>query len=237
MSESTKSIFDQGQELISKLLAHPADASGQDFNDLLSLFFRGLPITNLGALLECPNTNVQMGALFVAEELGDKATPVLPNVIGCLDHKEARIRYSAYNAAASCSSRGDPSAFVHVVLGIRDSDAACRKIAILWLMRVEEFTLRATLRALEVSGSELEIQTGLRMLLEDFANASRITDWMLDERPLVRKFGAIAAGRAASTQPELLKLAASSDDSDLRISAAAQMHFLALRQKHRTQKA
>ncbi|HEV3300546.1 MAG TPA: hypothetical protein VG055_12940 [Planctomycetaceae bacterium] len=118
MSQREESMVDKSRGLIARILARPDDASGQDFNDLLSLFFRGAPIAMLRELLDCPK-----GALFIAGELGDKATPFLETIARFLGRKDSRIRSSSYNALAHCSSRGEASAFMHVTLGIRDSDA------------------------------------------------------------------------------------------------------------------
>ena len=84
MSETGKSIVEQGSEMVARMLALPAQASGRDFNDLLSLFWRGLPIAELEKLLECPSDRVIQGALLIAEELDAKAAPVLQRLIGYL---------------------------------------------------------------------------------------------------------------------------------------------------------
>ena len=123
MSQREESMVDKSRGSIARILARPDDASGQDFNDLLSLFFRGAPIAMLRELLDCPNSNVIEGALFIAGELGDKATPFLETIARFLGRKDSRTRSSSYNALAHFSSRGEASAFMHVTLGIRDSDA------------------------------------------------------------------------------------------------------------------
>jgi hypothetical protein len=232
MSSLDDDVIRNGRDLVAKLLVRADRTSGEDFNNLLSLFFRGLPMGLLGELLQCPDKNVIRGSLFIAEELAYRAAPVLDLILPLLNHEDAAIRYCAYSATASCASRGDPAAFSYVVVGMRDADAACRKIVMLWMMRVDDSTLASALRTLELCGADHDIQRGLQTVLGDARDDTRIKELILDETPLARKFGLIAAGRAADKHPALLKLAAASDDSDLQRCAAAQLEFTAIRRKY-----
>jgi hypothetical protein len=235
-SKNGECIADEGSALIARLLAHPDRASGEDFNVLLSLFFRGLSITKLRELLECPNDRLIAGGLFIAEELGAKASPVLRQIVNCLDSHDPKIRQSAYSTVATCSSLSDPGSFAHVTLGMRDADPGCRKIAILWMMRVDESILAAALHELEDKALDPQVQEGLRLLIENQGDAGRTTNWLQDHSPAMRKIGVISAGRLGQAHPDLLQSAARSEDEDVRVAATAQMQFLAIRQKHQRPK-
>jgi hypothetical protein len=230
MSNAEGDIAQQGRALVARLLAQPDSGTGRDYNNLLSLFFRGLPTGLLEELLRSSHKDVIGGALFIAEELAEKAAPVRDAVLRHLTHEDASIRYSAYYAVAS-ASRGT-GAFSHVVAGLRDQDAPCRKIVMLWMIRVDESTLASASRAMEPWNTDHDLQRGLQMLLEGGQDYERVKSWILDARPLIRKIGVIAAGRAARTDSGLLALAADSDDSDVRNCAIAHRHFLAIFAKH-----
>lgn len=230
MTPANNQVPEHARELVAKLLANPDTFS--EYNDLLSLFFKGLPIATLSELLRDPNDGVIAGALFIAEELGAKATPVLNEIIIHVTHKNPRIRISAFNALGSSTRDKNQNAFVHVVLGMRDADPHCRKIAMLWMMRVENARLKAALQSLQSDNSDPDIQNGLRMLLEEPSqDATQIHSWILDKDALTRKFGMIAAGRAANIHSHLLEMAAQSMDADLHECATAQIRFRALRQR------
>ncbi|HEV3298847.1 MAG TPA: hypothetical protein VG055_04375 [Planctomycetaceae bacterium] len=76
--------------MVAKLLAQADRASVHDYNHLLSLLFRGLPIDLLGALPQCPDKNVIAGARFIAEELAERAAPVLDIILLRLKHDDAK---------------------------------------------------------------------------------------------------------------------------------------------------
>ncbi|MHB1157164.1 MAG: hypothetical protein ACYC26_10030 [Phycisphaerales bacterium] len=227
---TTENILRNGREMIAKLQASPD--SFAEYNELLSLFFKGLPIAMLGELLRHANERVVSGALFFAEELGGNASHVLDEIIGHVHDQNPRLRISAFDAICNVITCGHESVFIHVVRGMHDTDWHCRKMAMLWMMRVPETWLSATLQAMQEDGSDPDIQAGLRMLLgESCRDITQIKTWILDGTPLVRKFGMIAAGRSAEFHPQLLELAAQSEDADLRECATVQIHFRALLQK------
>jgi hypothetical protein len=229
MMQANDEIARGGRTLVADLLARPDSFSR--YNDLLSLFFRGLPLATLDQLLRHPNERVIAGALFIAEELGSSAAPLLGQMAARARHGNPRIRMSAYDALCNCVPQDNPKEFINVALGVGDPDPHCRKIAMLWMMRVPSGWIQAAHNAAEIMGSNPDIQEGLKMLGESLDDATQIRAWILDDRPLARKFGLIAAGRTADSHADLLELASRSDDTELRACAAAQVQFRTLRRR------
>src|ERR1700722_3088432 len=154
-----------GRSLVSLILAEPDNEAGRRSNELLSLFWNGLPISMLSELLDHPNTRVVQSGLFIAEELGKKASPLIESIAKHLREPDPHTRLAAYEAVAHCSMGEQTGDFLGVIYGMRDVDVSCRKIAALAMMRSDDSTLLASLRRLERTPPDLELEKGLRMLL------------------------------------------------------------------------
>ena len=229
MAQEEDKVLRDGRDLMARVLAHPEASTGAHYNDLLSLFFREFPLSELAELLRHPHKRVVMGALFIVEELGRKAEPLLEAVVPLVTSDDADIRLAAFAAISVCDSKGDGRAFRHIVRGVRDPDGRCRKKALLLMMRADDARLNGALHELEACGEDEEMQSALRMILGVSAkDSTQIRAWIEDANPLARKTGMIAAARAESTFARLLDMAAMSDDPDLRVGATAEMKFLEL---------
>ena len=218
---------------MARLLETPDDngeLQGRLQNDLLSQFFQGFPISFLGELLRNPHDAIVSGALFIADELEEKAISVLDDVIAHTAHANPHIRTLAF--AAICSVSEDGRGFVHVCRGILDPDPGCRKVAMWWMSRVSDAWLKAAFEAIGDAGVDKDIQKGLALLLgESSRDSAAVQAWILDQSPLTRKCGVIAAGRLGESYLHLLSLAAKSEDVDVATCATVQERFLALRLK------
>ena len=93
MTPANDEVVRKGREIIANVFANPGTFSR--YNDLLRLFFRGLPIPMLRDLLRHTDERVIAGALFIAEELHGKATTALEDVVVHARHENPRIRISA----------------------------------------------------------------------------------------------------------------------------------------------
>lgn len=228
MSLRTEYVLQQSKELFRELQLNPEAFAG--YNQLLTLFFKGLPLSILQELLRSPHKRVLKGALFIAEELGASANDVLPDIVRAAASAHPEIRAAAYAAICMTISKNDQGEFCYVIVGLVDPDPQCRKMAMLWAMRIENARLKAALEAMEQSGMEPSIQVGLRWLLAESAqNPTQIMTWINKADPLLRRFGAVAAGRVASAHPQLLEIASHLDYQDIKEAASAQIRFLKIR--------
>jgi hypothetical protein len=221
---------DGGRQLISEALANPA--AFNKHAELLAQFFHGLPIEALSELLQSSNGNTILAGLFIVGELGEKASPVLDDVIALTHHQVARIRCSAYAALTCCVPKERPEMYANFVRGLQDIDPGCRQYVMSLMMRASDRLLRAALDALKEGTPDAELREGLSTLLSDAAqDSSHVKSWFSSGRPFTRKIGAVAAGRLAGHDASLLEAAATSDDPDVQRSAALQIKFESLRKK------
>jgi hypothetical protein len=225
----SEDVLRRGRELITHLQENPED--GAAYNELLSKFFRGFPVAFLGELLGQPHDAITAGALFIAEELGSGAFPVIDDIISHTANANPRIRSSAF-AAVCRVCKGEGKALVHVCRGVLDSDPHCRKTAMLLMMRVPDVWLKGALGMIGNAGVDRDIREGLTGLLrEPSQDPSAVQALILDQCPLIRRFGVIAAGRMGKLYPHLLEMAAKSEDADIAMCATEQQRFIALRQR------
>ena len=206
---------------------------GKASNSLLDQFFRGFPICFLSELLRHPKEQVIASALFIADELGTRGAPVLDDVIAHTAHSNPRIRRSA-RGAISCLCGGDAIAYLHVCRGVFDPDLHCRRLAMLLMMRATDARLSDCLRATGDATADRELRDGLAMLLgESSRDPLAVQAWLLDQNPLIRRFGLIAAGRLFQSHPHLLDTAAKSCDEEVATCAAGQKEFIEILQRRR----
>lgn len=220
-------ILKNGYLLLNEVCVHPDSFSGKGYNELLSLFLKGLPLSELRSLLRHRNERVIAGALFITEELGAKAGSLLDDVIILAHHSNPRIRGSAYGAIGRCISDGPADAFIHIVLGINDTDAVCRRVSMIWMIRAPDEWLSVANRLLGSSQSNAGVIEGLNMLLGESARDGRtVKSWVLSESAFIRKIGVIASGRLADEDIIPLELAAQSQDIEIRECAIGYLNLI-----------
>ena len=222
-----------GAALLAKLRDDP-DGFCQ-YNELLALFMGGeLPLVSLRELLRHPSEPVVAGSLFIAEELGPRASGLADEIIGHVGNKNPRIRISAIEALNGVISEGLECKFASVIAGMRDGDPHCRKIAMLLMIRAPEEWLHESLRSLEAHDCDPALRAGLEELV---GATGRDVNWieksLASDDPLVRRFGVVAAGRYATTDQRLLEVAALSQYPDVQMCAAAQIKFLSMNRRAR----
>jgi hypothetical protein len=228
MSVEKQDELELCQELLAKVIVQPDTATGEDFNMLLRCFNHGFPTEAIRQLLQQGNRRTVLGALFIIEELGKRAAAVLNDAVPFTRNADTDVRYAAYNAVARTAAELEDAAFANVVMGLNDLNPRCRKIAALWLMRVRQAVLIAAIRGFDATFDDDDMRKGLQWLASDPASPV-IQTWINGDTRIMRRFGVIAAGRIASSDLTLLRLAAQSEDHDIRVVADAQLQFIAIK--------
>lgn len=225
-------VLRRGCELLAAMLEAPRAFAGDGACELLAQFFSGFPIGILGLLLSSNDESVAQSALFIADELGRRAEPVIAMISSCLNRSDPKTRYGALEAIGSCATREHGDAWLKVAVALRDPDKSCRKIAMLQLTRAGADVLASALPAMDGQHPADGIQAGLRWLASASSkDVDVVQEHIGDPDPLVRKFGVVAAGRLAKSDPSALIGAADSDDDDVRTAAQAQIQFMKIQRR------
>ena len=208
-----------GEQLIQELLANPSkfDHRGRAYQ-LLQEYFRGLPLETLRPLLSNEDAIVKKAAVWVVSELGKDASTLIHDVIPLLQESDRRIKYHALESVMVCSVDENVDEFVHVARALESDDEEIRRLAMRLIGNANTTQLVAAVKLLR-SGSDLDRlhEQGLSAVLKaQSLDIGQIHRMIASEKPLVRKYGAIAAKRTFHKHPELIAAAASSADADVR---------------------
>ncbi len=134
-------------EMIETLLRDgPEAADGKIANDLLSEFWRGYPIENLRRLFA---PAARGAAAFLVSELGEKARPLIGEIVGLVDADNPRIRGDAILALSMCTTWEDGWAVGKVITALDDPHDGVRRTTVDALRYMESRTLEAGFRYLQ----------------------------------------------------------------------------------------
>ncbi|AKT39176.1 hypothetical protein [Chondromyces crocatus] len=209
-----------GERLLRQALVEPRrfHERGAPYG-LLQFYFEGrLSLETLRPLLKSDDVFVQATASFIASELGHVAQPLIDDIIPLLGAPMARVVWDAMDSLTVCATGEHLATFAHVVGMLASRDDTLRKHAMSLVSRAELPQIEAALCTFEARmPRDDHHERGLAVLMDARqVDAEKIITLMRDPSPLLRRYGAIAAKRLLRQLPELIELAGTSDDPDLR---------------------
>jgi hypothetical protein len=216
-------------DLLSQLLDQDASVGdrGVLLNALLRELLRGFSVTKLRPLLGSVDAETVKAGVWLVSELGPRCKPLLEDIGRLLRHPIPNVRFYAIDAILSCATpeNGEPLACVVDLLG--DPEAVVRWKATDFVARASPEQLRAALEYRARQGKTSVETEGLRWILGSAAAESSSIERMLrNSSAVLRKFGFAAALRTSRANDGPLRLAAVSDDSDIRIEASRELEML-----------
>lgn len=208
-----------GNPLIAELLADPAafKERGRAYQ-LLEEYFAGLSLDTLRPLLAHDSILVKHAAVWVASELGRQSCAVLDDVIKLLAEDDRYLSYHALELTAVCADGAQVDRFIHIPRALESRDEVIRTLAMRLLARADVGQLKAGRRFAASGGLDTHAhKEGLSMLAAwQFRESDDARRMLLDDDPVARRYGAVAAKLLRHRCPELLELAARLPDSDVR---------------------
>lgn len=209
--------------LIERIIAS-GDEDGKASNDLLKEFFRGYPLENLLPLLRSEDDEVVRSGAFIAGELGEKARPLLAELVRLLGHQDGWVRSDMLTAVGLAATSGDGEALAQAIALVNHSDGGTRSKALDLLTWLD----RARLAVAEGHLSDPETADCLCWLLsveESPTAASEIQAMLTSEGRLPRWFAGVAAVRRYQRSPDLLRQTVESNDEELRSFAESRLQM------------
>lgn len=210
--------MDHAQEIIDQITNNPHNANvGVLGNELLREFHRGYSIEYLRPLLLSNNDNVVEIGIWVASELGQKAKPLLDDVVTLLKHPAKAVRFFATDSVLSCATELNKSELASVIPLLDDAEAAVRWKTMSFLTQASREQLQGALDYLNIVKPESEYIYGLKWLLsEDIDNSKEVISFIKSANALLRKYGTVAAARTFQINSEPLFYAVSISDPDIK---------------------
>ncbi|MDQ2827760.1 MAG: HEAT repeat domain-containing protein [Chloroflexota bacterium] len=199
--------------------------NGGAANDLVGAFYAGYPVERLRLLLESDDEHVLKTGVWIASELGSRATPVLDDVAPLLNHPSDYVRYYALEVVSINATAAHDRVLARAIRCVQDPNAEVRGQALRCLSWLTDEQIDGCM----VTIHDPAIRTLLAWLLHLKATESRaqeIVQRLDDADPLARRFAAVAARRLGPYDPVPLQRAASSPEPDVRRFAERELDIL-----------
>lgn len=219
---------DRAEKLMRAVVSDPeARSAGVMMNDLLAEFHRGYPVTNLRKLLNSPNERVVVIGAWLASELGAKGRPLLGDIRALLHHPERKVRFSALDCVLAWAEPVNGMELASAVTLVEDIDAGVRWKALDFLSRATIEQLQGALSYLKDNVPQSPHIRGLDWLLRGGVPACNDIMIMLQSPDaLMRKYAVVGARKTATTDPQPLHYAVSTDDDDVKEFARTSLSLL-----------
>lgn len=207
-----------GDELIGRILAHPADDDvvGPAANDLLTELYAGYPVENLTRLLHSGDDRVLRTAAWLLSELGDLAEPLVDEVPALLSSPIRSVRYDAIEVALENAGERHGPVVAQVMALSEDPESGVR-----W--KVLEFLAEASIEQLEAGAACLppgrlkELAEWLILQDGEEPDLAGIVIRLEAGDPVTRLFAAAAAaGLSDEDDTHLLEHAARAEEEEIR---------------------
>ncbi|GAA0839960.1 hypothetical protein ACFQVD_30650 [Streptosporangium amethystogenes subsp. fukuiense] len=217
-----------GEDLIERILAHPADGDlvGLAANDLLSELYAGFPVENLARLLHSGDDRILPTATWLLSELVDLAAPLIDEVPALLSSPIRTVRYDAIAVVLENADERHGPIIAQVMNLSRDPDSAVR-----W--KVLEFLTEASVEQLEAgaaclpSGQVKELAEWLILQDDEEPDLNGIVIRLEAGDPVTRLFAAAAAASLADKEnTNLLEHAAMVEEEEIRSFAQERLSKL-----------
>jgi hypothetical protein len=215
----------RGDALIEHILKF-GDTGGEISNDLIGEFYKhGYPVEKLIPLLRSGDDEIIKTGAFLAEELGAKAAPLLPELVRLLDHPDAWVKSGVLGAVLVAANDKDGEIMGGAVSLITDDQYSIRRKAFELMTRAGAIPLAAGVPYVK----DREIADLLEWVLEvdsESRDDDEIASRLREPDGLRRLFAVVAAARVYRRNPHYLQLAASLGDSDGQSLAASELAWL-----------
>lgn len=206
----------RADQLIHELIAEPrrfAD-SGRAY-ELLQTYFSGASISTLRPLLRSSDLIVQRAAAFVVSELGAEGIQVLDDVVSLMESNDRYLVFHAMESVAECARGARASEFMHIVAKLEDPDDVLRSLSMFLMSNAEASQLAAACALIEGGKLHSDHKEGICLLMDASAPDEAVHTLVHSDKPLNRRYGAVAAARLYDRSPRLIDEAQASEDADV----------------------
>lgn len=207
-----------GEDLIERILAHPADGDivGPAANDLLSELYAGYPVENLSRLLHSGDDQLVPTATWLLSELAELAAPLIDEVPALLSSPVRSVRYDAIAVVLENADERHGPIIAQVMNLSRDPESGVR-----W--KVLEFLAEASIEQLRAGASCLppgqikELAEWLILQDDEEPDPAGIVIRLEAGDPVTRLFAAAAAASLSDGEnTDLLEHAAMVEEEEIR---------------------
>ena len=191
---------------------------GKKSYQLLQEYFNGLSKDTLRELFHFENKFIRQYAIWITSELGRKGTDLLKEVVPLINDSDYYINYHAMQIVAGHANGKYFDEFITVISFLEHSDPQIR-LSVMHIIsglsgsRIHEaYAYLANKKNLSNSHEK-----GLLSLTDVNAlNLSEITQMVVSDIAIIRKYGIIAAKKLYKKYPQIINEAVNNADEDVR---------------------
>ncbi|MFZ2875059.1 MAG: hypothetical protein WAZ94_11330 [Phycisphaerales bacterium] len=182
---------------------------------LLQHYFAGRSLAHLSPLMRSPHPLVKRAVIFVLSELGQRAEPLVEEVLPLARDADRLVRYQALEVIAVCA-RGDNAALTREIGRALDDTEPSLEMGL--LVRLDVAQLGAAYEYLQahdgLPGVHLE---GFALLLApDAIDDGRVESMLTSATPALRRYAAVAVARSRHRPSSLIAALTKSEDGAVR---------------------
>jgi hypothetical protein len=213
----------EADRLVAELLFTPEEFEQRGLaNELLKQFLRGYPIIELQTLLRHPDGGVKRAAIWIASELPSYAPALLGDAVRAISSPDRYVRYYALDVVVLGAVGEFEEEYAQVVLAL---DPAVKDHALFLVSSATNDRLLAAMRGIEKLNPSSYHLAGLRALMEaPSVSPKKIEDMIEADSEVDRLYGLAIAERSYGAYPDLLQIAARSNDTLIASLANHMLH-------------
>lgn len=135
------------EPLVDSLLFDPTEfRDAGRANDLLQRYFRDLDVASLRSLLTHPDDRIKREAVWIASELGVKASPLVKIALQLADNEDTYIAYHALEIVGVCATVSPYECVSTVARGLELSDPVLRSVSMRLLSNLDASVLASAVQ-------------------------------------------------------------------------------------------
>lgn len=207
-------------DLVERIITNPKQADDDGIADiLLQEYFNGFDLETLRPLLRSDDPVVQSAATFIVFELGSNASSLMDDILPLLESHNPSKRLEVLGCVMECSAERTEhlDKFTLVLEAMEDTHQGNRIFSMGLVSNANEEQIEAGIRQFQSRNDSESHVLGLELLLRCFAiSESEILKFTNSDDPILRKYGAIATTKMATTFPNRVYSLLLNDDDEIR---------------------
>lgn len=210
-----------GDLLLEKIALNGTD---EDVNELLKECQRGYPVAQLRRLLRSPEHGAVKAGAWIVSELGERALPLLSDIVPLLHHPVRYVRFFVLDAILAAAKPEHADAIANAIMLIRDADNAVRWKALHFIAKATLEQLRAAQPRLVME--QLAAHTAWFLDVVTRIDGPEIAGGIDDSNPTRRLFAVAAAARTKDHDIQALEKGTRSADQEVSSFALQELERL-----------
>lgn len=182
---------------------------------LLQHYLAGRSLVHLSPLLKSGHPLVKRAVIFVLSELGNRAEPLVEEVLPLARDADRLVRYQALEVIAVCARGGKAGLIREIGRSLDDADPS---LEMGLLARLDVDQIEAAYESLRAHGGlpSSHVDGFALLLAPDAIDDGRVEAMLTSTTPALRRYAAVAVARSRHRPSSLMAALTNSEDEAVR---------------------